>query len=158
MNFTFSPSMFIPISSHPPDESPSSFCQHPGSPGWPQQFCWFFILIALFLIRSVIFSESGRGPERFVKKIPDARSLMPVLPHGVLDYNAGNISIDRETFLIPQSQDMSQGQVCTCDTPQPKTPAICSLLSLKIARGHLLAAGNALIGLGRIWCVQKKPA
>jgi hypothetical protein len=98
------------------------------------------------------------GAGKVGKKIPDARSLMPVLLHGVLEYSARNISIDRETFLIPQSQDMSQGQVCTCDTPQAKTLAICSLLSLKIARGHLLAAGNALIGLGRIWCVQKKPA
>jgi hypothetical protein len=56
------------VSSHPPDEFPSSFCQQPGSPGWPQQSFRFFSLVALFLRRSLIFSESGRGAERFVKK------------------------------------------------------------------------------------------
>jgi hypothetical protein len=49
-----------PFSFHPPDEFPSSFCQQPGSPGWPQQSWRFFSFIALFLRRSLIFSASGR--------------------------------------------------------------------------------------------------
>jgi len=90
-------------------------------------------VLSVLDLGSIIFDEEADlfgkrpGAGKVCKKIPDARSFMLVLPHGALDYNAGNISIDRETFLTPQSQDINQGQVYICGTPQPKTLAICSL-------------------------------
>jgi hypothetical protein len=52
---------------HRPVDS-SSFCQQPGSPGWPQQLCPFRIFVALFLMRRESFLENGIGAFRFVKK------------------------------------------------------------------------------------------
>jgi hypothetical protein len=66
-------------------------------------------VLSVLDLGSIIFDEEADlfgkrpGAGKVCKKIPDARSFMLVLPHGALNYNAGNISIDRETFLIPQS-------------------------------------------------------
>ena len=61
-------SRLVSFHSHPPPDGSVYFCQHPGSPGWPQQPCRFFILMALFRRKSEILSLSGIGPDKLVKK------------------------------------------------------------------------------------------
>jgi len=46
----------------------SSTCQQPGSPGRPQQFRKYRILIQLFLMKSSIFFGQDISIRRFVKK------------------------------------------------------------------------------------------
>jgi len=43
-------------------------CQHPGSPGWPQQFWKFLNFSQLLRKSSRIFSVQGSGPAKLVKK------------------------------------------------------------------------------------------
>ena len=43
-------------------------CQHPGSPGCPQQDCKLLIFSQLFLNNRAIFSVQGRGPAKLARK------------------------------------------------------------------------------------------
>jgi hypothetical protein len=54
--------------SSPPPRGPSSLCQHPGSPGWPQHTCRLVSLIRLFLTSSRSLVGQGRSTRRLVRK------------------------------------------------------------------------------------------